>query len=208
MMPATSGKSKQAKEIPSKVPPMDVPHLRHAFGLATGLQDNVMFVGETSVLYPVGRFVSIQNTETKAATFLPASAGCHRVTALSLCPRRRYLAVCERVSCDAGLGNGGGGSGGGGGGSGGSGSGGVLARCSGPVGLSGKGTFGQLSVWDVKANPAPKRLRVLIDDGDAALATEIASEALRVRVAKTLMNTLDDRINLAHTALKFISEIS
>lgn len=48
----------------------------------------------------------------------------------------------------------------------------------------------------------------IIDDGDAALATEIASEALRVRVAKTLMNTLDDRINLAHTALKFISEIS
>ena len=48
----------------------------------------------------------------------------------------------------------------------------------------------------------------IIDDGDTALATEIASEALRVRVAKTLMNTLDDRINLAHTAVKFISEIS
>jgi len=142
---------------------MDVPHLRHAFGLATGLQDNVMFVGETSLLYPVGRFVSIQNTETKKATFLPASAGCHRVTSLSLCPRRRYLAVCERVACDAGL-TGGAKAGGSDGGAAGGDR--VLERCSGPVGLSGKGTFGMLSVWDVKASPAPKRLRVLIDEGE------------------------------------------
>jgi LPPG:FO 2-phospho-L-lactate transferase len=44
----------------------------------------------------------------------------------------------------------------------------------------------------------------ILDESDRALAAQIASATLRVSTAQSVMVTLDDRINLAHTALDFL----
>jgi LPPG:FO 2-phospho-L-lactate transferase len=44
----------------------------------------------------------------------------------------------------------------------------------------------------------------IIDDSDQALMAEIAAKNLRVKCAASVMVTLDDRINLAQTALEFL----
>ena len=44
----------------------------------------------------------------------------------------------------------------------------------------------------------------IIDASDRDLAAEIATQSLRVMTAPSVMVTLDDRINLAHTALEFL----
>ncbi len=44
----------------------------------------------------------------------------------------------------------------------------------------------------------------IIDETDRDLVAEIASDTLRVMSAPSVMVTLDDRINLAHTALEFL----
>ena len=44
----------------------------------------------------------------------------------------------------------------------------------------------------------------IIDASDRDLAPEIATQSLRVMTAPSVMVTLDDRINLAHTALDFL----
>ncbi len=44
----------------------------------------------------------------------------------------------------------------------------------------------------------------IVDETDAALVPQIAAKGLQVRTAQSLMVSLDDRINLAHTALGFI----
>ena len=48
----------------------------------------------------------------------------------------------------------------------------------------------------------------ILDQHDAELAPEIEALQVRVMVAQTLMTTLDDRIDLAHTALGFIAQIA
>jgi len=44
----------------------------------------------------------------------------------------------------------------------------------------------------------------IIDETDRDLAPQIATQTLRVKCAQSVMATLDDRINLAHTALDFL----
>jgi LPPG:FO 2-phospho-L-lactate transferase len=49
---------------------------------------------------------------------------------------------------------------------------------------------------------------LVIDDADAALAPQIASEGIAVKVAPTVMSSPDDRVALARTCLAFACEIS
>ncbi|MBX9606878.1 MAG: 2-phospho-L-lactate transferase [Gammaproteobacteria bacterium] len=44
----------------------------------------------------------------------------------------------------------------------------------------------------------------ILDETDRALLPELASDTLRVTCAQSVMSTLDDRVNLAHTALEFL----
>lgn len=44
----------------------------------------------------------------------------------------------------------------------------------------------------------------IVDESDRSLVAEISSKSLRVTTAQSVMATLDDRINLAHTALDFL----
>jgi len=48
----------------------------------------------------------------------------------------------------------------------------------------------------------------ILDQRDAALTVEIATSNLAVITAQTIMNTLDDRIDLAHTAIQFLHKLS
>ena len=47
----------------------------------------------------------------------------------------------------------------------------------------------------------------IIDECDRALSPEIAHDGLRVVTAQSVMRTLDDRINLAHTALELLHSL-
>ena len=47
----------------------------------------------------------------------------------------------------------------------------------------------------------------IIDESDRALSREIAHDGLRVIAAQSVMRTLDDRINLAHTALELLHSL-
>jgi LPPG:FO 2-phospho-L-lactate transferase len=45
----------------------------------------------------------------------------------------------------------------------------------------------------------------IVDESDRDLVPEIAARGVRCSVAQAVMNTLDDRINLAHTALELLA---
>jgi WD40 repeat protein len=70
----------------------------HAFGLQNDVQNNVIAVDDSTVIYPVGRAIALFNTDTRKMAFV--REGMHErsdVVALTLSPSKKYLAVCERA---------------------------------------------------------------------------------------------------------------
>ncbi|KAK9830297.1 hypothetical protein WJX72_010857 [[Myrmecia] bisecta] len=70
---------------------------RHVFGLRGDVKDNIHFVEENSLVFPVGHHAVLYNTETKVQRFIPGAADSEGITALAVSPNKKYLAVAERA---------------------------------------------------------------------------------------------------------------
>ena len=69
----------------------------HAFGLQSGVQNNIIAVDESTVCYPVGRAIVLYNSDSKKMAFIREGTNEKgEITALALAPTKKYLAVCER----------------------------------------------------------------------------------------------------------------
>jgi hypothetical protein len=80
-----------------KIAPLSV---RHVFGLASSVRDNIHTVDESHVLYPAGNSVVIYNTELKTQKLIPGSDRGGGITALAVSPNRKFVAVAERGEPD------------------------------------------------------------------------------------------------------------
>ena len=70
---------------------------RHIFGLRGDVKDNIHFVEESTIIYPVGHTVVSYNVETKVQRFTPGSPESEGITALAVSPNKKFLAVAERA---------------------------------------------------------------------------------------------------------------
>ena len=70
---------------------------RHIFGLRGDVKDNIHFVEENTIIYPVGHTVVSYNVETKVQRFTPGSPESEGITALAVSPNKKFLAIAERA---------------------------------------------------------------------------------------------------------------
>eukprot|EP00668_Euglena_longa_P029544 GGOE01036896.1.p1 GENE.GGOE01036896.1~~GGOE01036896.1.p1 ORF type:complete len:1223 (+),score=435.55 GGOE01036896.1:45-3713(+) len=68
---------------------------RHAFGIKADVQDNIHYIDDATVVYPVGRSVVIYNTQSNSQKFINASEKTDAITALAVSPNKKYIAVAE-----------------------------------------------------------------------------------------------------------------
>ena len=68
----------------------------HCFGLNGNVNNNVIFINETVVIYPAANSVIIFNSETKIQKFIPLSDESDSISALAITPNKKILAVAER----------------------------------------------------------------------------------------------------------------
>lgn len=71
------------------------PSIRFLFGLEDGVDRNILFVDENTVIYPCGHSVIIYNVENKSQEFLHSSSHVQKITALALSNNKKFLAVAE-----------------------------------------------------------------------------------------------------------------
>jgi WD40 repeat protein len=75
---------------------------RHMFGLKADVKNNIHFLEEGVILYPVGHTVVIHNLDTKVQRFIQGSHGSASVgkppeiTALAVSPNKRFVAIGEK----------------------------------------------------------------------------------------------------------------
>ncbi|GBG33254.1 Cilia- and flagella-associated protein 57 [Hondaea fermentalgiana] len=69
---------------------------RHVFGLKADVADSVWFLEENLIMYPAGNNVIVYHTDTRVQKFIQGTEGCAGITALSVCPSRKFVAVAER----------------------------------------------------------------------------------------------------------------
>jgi WD40 repeat protein len=51
---------------------------------------------QSTIIYPVGRHIGVRNIETNDMRFIRQNENLKEITAMCLCPHKRFLAVCER----------------------------------------------------------------------------------------------------------------
>ena len=69
---------------------------RHIFGLRRDVTGNVAYFDEQTIVYPSGTNCILYNTEQKSQRFIQGSEKSRGMTAMSISPNRRYMAVAER----------------------------------------------------------------------------------------------------------------
>ena len=70
---------------------------RHIFGLKADVKDNIWFVDENLIVYPVGHNAVVYNCETRLQKFMHGTEGTEGITALTLSPSKRFVAVAEKA---------------------------------------------------------------------------------------------------------------
>eukprot|EP01012_Entosiphon_sulcatum_P014150 TRINITY_DN1923_c0_g1_i1.p1 TRINITY_DN1923_c0_g1~~TRINITY_DN1923_c0_g1_i1.p1 ORF type:complete len:1205 (+),score=349.53 TRINITY_DN1923_c0_g1_i1:90-3704(+) len=68
---------------------------RHAFGVKADVKDNIHYIDDTTVAFPVGRNVVIYNTQSNTQKFIPGAEKTDAITAMALSPNKKYIAVAE-----------------------------------------------------------------------------------------------------------------
>ena len=66
------------------------------FGLKGDVRANVHYIDETTAVYPCGHMVIVYNTETKTQNFIHAADSAVEITAVTVSPNGRTIAVAER----------------------------------------------------------------------------------------------------------------
>ena len=63
---------------------------RHVFGLKGDVTDNIHYVDENHVVYPVGNNTVLMNTEDRKQKFINGTENTEGITALAVTPSKRY----------------------------------------------------------------------------------------------------------------------
>ena len=102
----------------------------HVFGVRGNVRDNIDYLSESRLIYPVGKKICTYMLEKKRTEFIGLQPDVEHIIGLSVAPNRKRVAICELSSTDVvprassnesksggdGSGSGSGGGGGGGGG--------------------------------------------------------------------------------------------
>eukprot|EP01135_Chromosphaera_perkinsii_P004015 Nk52_evm28s266 gene=Nk52_evmTU28s266 len=68
----------------------------HAYGFKGDVKDNISFLDEHFVIYPVGSNLVMYNVDQKSQKFLQGAEKREGMTAMTVSPSRRYVAIAER----------------------------------------------------------------------------------------------------------------
>jgi hypothetical protein len=66
-------------------------------GLKADVKNNLHFIDENTVCYPVGHNIVLYNTEDKSQKYISGVEGSLEITAMALTRNKKYLAVAERT---------------------------------------------------------------------------------------------------------------
>lgn len=69
---------------------------RHVFGLKPGVSGNICYHDEQTIVYPVGANCILYNIDQKVQKFIPGSEKSEGMTAITVSPNRRYVAIAEK----------------------------------------------------------------------------------------------------------------
>jgi WD40 repeat protein len=69
---------------------------RFIFGVNGELKDNIFLLEDHRVVYPAGHNVVVYNMEDKSQYFYAGSEGSEGITAITVSPGKKYIAICER----------------------------------------------------------------------------------------------------------------
>jgi hypothetical protein len=69
---------------------------KHIFGLKAGVNGNICYHDEQTIVFPAGANCILYNIDQKAQKFIPGSEKSEGITALTVSPNRRYVAIAEK----------------------------------------------------------------------------------------------------------------
>ena len=69
---------------------------RHIFGLKSGVNGNICYHDEQTIVYPSGSNCILYNIDQKTQKFIPGSDKSEGMTAVAVSPNRRYVAIAEK----------------------------------------------------------------------------------------------------------------
>lgn len=69
---------------------------RHIFGLKQGVSGNICYHDEQTIVYPSGANCILYNIDQKSQKFIAGTPGSEGMTALTVSPNRRYVAIAEK----------------------------------------------------------------------------------------------------------------
>lgn len=69
----------------------------HSFGIKADIRDNICYLDEQTVIYPVGSNLVIHMIETKTQRFLQGTEKSEGITSVAVSPNRKFVAVAERA---------------------------------------------------------------------------------------------------------------
>lgn len=69
---------------------------RFIFGINGELKNNLFLLEDHRIVYTAGHNVVVYNTEDKSQYFYSGSEGTKGITAISLSPGKKHIAICER----------------------------------------------------------------------------------------------------------------
>lgn len=72
-------------------------HRRYLFGLRKDVKDNVHYVDDVTLVYPAGHNIVVYWTDSKTQKFVPGNLESEDITAITLSPNKRFLAMAERA---------------------------------------------------------------------------------------------------------------
>lgn len=69
---------------------------RHIFGLKSGVNGNICYHDEQTIVYPSGANCILYNIDQKTQKFIPGTDKSEGMTAIAVSPNRRYVAIAEK----------------------------------------------------------------------------------------------------------------
>tara|TARA_B100000795_G_C22739844_1_gene414838 strand:+ start:29 stop:1183 length:1155 start_codon:yes stop_codon:yes gene_type:complete len=74
----------------------------HVFGVRGKIRDNVDYISETKLVYPVGKRICTYSIEKKKTEFIDLHSDVEEVVGLTVAPNRKRIACCELSSAENG----------------------------------------------------------------------------------------------------------
>ena len=90
-----------AQKSQKKIEPEALVSYRHAFGLTPSLPGSLHFFEESQFIYPCGHCVAIYYSDQRSQRFFPSTLD-GEITAITVSPNKKYLAVAESCSTPEG----------------------------------------------------------------------------------------------------------